>query len=68
MARKLTEEEIIEKTRQQIGVMMRRLEKLGHVGAQQNKGTELYNLYHCLLDAKTCLLRMEAREEMTWDQ
>lgn len=69
MARKkLTEEEVLQKTRKQIGVMMRRLERLGNVGGQQNVGTELYALYHCLLDAETCFLRMEAREEMTWEE
>ena len=68
MARKLTEEEIIEKTSKQIGVMMRRLERLGNVGGQQNVGTDLHELYHRLLDVKACLLRMEASDEMTWDQ
>ena len=69
MARKkLTEEEVLNKTLEQLHVMMCRLEGLGNVGAQQNKGTELYNLYHCLLDAKACLLRKEAYEEMTWEE
>jgi len=65
--RKLTEDEVIEKTREQIAVVRRRLDGLGNPGSQKNAGTEMYKLYHCLLDAEACLARMEAREEMTWD-